>query len=148
MKVPRGKPTSNRPFNPVVDEGDHAIVVRQHGGVLILQIHQARQRRPEHVRVEEANLEILLTWGTNAKSARDHSHLTASGKPEPAGRTGSTARSPRARLTAVVDFPTPPLAEETSTTCFTPGMGHFLGSPFALVDVPWPREQSTPWASA
>ena len=32
----------------------------------------------------------------------------------------------------MVDFPTPPLPDATTTTCFTPAIGSFLGRPFAL----------------
>ena len=32
-------------------------------------------------------------------------------------------------LPAVVDFPTPPLPDATSTTCLTPAIGHLRGSP-------------------
>ena len=37
--------------------------------------------------------------------------------------------SPRAILTDVVDFPTPPLPDATAITCLTPGIGSLGGSP-------------------
>ena len=32
-------------------------------------------------------------------------------------------------IPAVVDFPTPPFADETTMIFLTPGIGHFLGKP-------------------
>ena len=32
----------------------------------------------------------------------------------------------------VVDFPTPPLPDATTTTCLTPSTGRFLGRPLAI----------------
>jgi len=35
---------------------------------------------------------------------------------------------------AVVDFPTPPFPDATTTTCLTPAMGNFFGSPRCFFD--------------
>lgn len=43
-----------------------------------------------------------------------------------------TCRKAKAKFTVVQDFPTPPFAEETRITCFTPGIGILAGSPFDM----------------
>lgn len=34
----------------------------------------------------------------------------------------------------MVDFPTPPLADDTAMTCFTFGIGFFVGRPRCILD--------------
>ena len=59
------------------------------------------------------------------------------------------AARPRARLTAVVDLPTPPLPEATAMMCFTPGTSMRPPPPVVLAaGAPWPRAWPRPCSCA